>query len=162
METSNLTIIPPEGMEAYQEGNEIKFRPIKQEISYEDVSKKLFFEKDIYYITTDADILQTQLININFCKIPTNCSSEKQAQKLLAINKLMNTAKYLNGDWTPNWSNDSERKYYIYSDKGKYLTINYTYSCNYRLVYFKTYKLAEQAIKILGESVIKLALCTDW
>lgn len=31
MKTNNLTIIPPEGMEAYQEGSEIKFRPIKEE-----------------------------------------------------------------------------------------------------------------------------------
>ena len=163
MKADNLTIIPPEGMEAYQEGNEIKFRPIKEVLTYEDISKKLFFEKTTYYITTDGEILDTLLINSNLCELATNCVSEKQAQKLLAINKLMNVAKYLNGDWQPDWSNSTENKFYIYINRETdtvYIASTYNFGCSG--IYFKLRKLAEQAIKILGEKTIKLALSTDW
>ena len=32
MDLKNLKIVPPKGMEWYQEGNEIKFRPIEWEL----------------------------------------------------------------------------------------------------------------------------------
>lgn len=162
MKINNLIIIPPEGMEAYQEDNEIKFRPIKEVLTYEDISKKLFFEKTTYYITTDGEVLDTLLINSNLCELATNCVSEKQAQKLLAINKLMNVAKYLNKGWQPNWNNVEEDKYYIKIDVNSKIQISCAYIIYSDIVYFKSMKLAEQAIEILGEETIRIALSTDW
>lgn len=34
--------------------------------------------------------------------------------KLIALDKLMNIAKYYNGDWKPEWNNRDEDKHYIY------------------------------------------------
>ena len=36
------------------------------------------------------------------------------ADKLIALDKLMNIAKYYNGDWKPEWNNRDEDKHYIY------------------------------------------------
>lgn len=160
METNNLTIIPPEGMEAYQEGNEIKFRPIKKDLTYKDIAKELFNGKDVWRVGTYNIDKFKNTPNWDFY---TNCTSEKQAQKLLAINKLMNVAKYLNGNWKPNWDDEKESKYFI-----ELITIKDTLyiDCNIRfvsnIIYFKSNELAEQAIEILGEETIKLALSTDW
>ena len=99
--------------------------------------------------------------NINVYVDSNNCTSEKQAKKLLAINKLMNVAKYLNGDWQPNWNDVYEKKWYIFIED-KQIKINNTYRLQCNDIYFKSQELAEQAIEILGEETIKLALCTDY
>lgn len=90
-------------------------------------------------------------------------NSEKHLQKLIAINKLMNVAKYLNGDWQPDWEDGDENKYYIEIEiLTNSLRINYTNLFNRSIIYFKSEELARQAIEILGEETIKLALCTDY
>lgn len=166
MKTNNLTIIPPKGMETYQEGNEIKFRPIEKKLTYRDIAKKLFSDNITYYTNLYGEIYSSP-IGLADGKVgnPNNCTSEKQAQKLLAINQLMNVAKYLNGDWQPDWDNENklEYKYYLYIDyPGNKIGIAYLASCCSDGIYFKSEKLAQQAIDILGEKTIKLALCTDW
>lgn len=162
MKANNLTIIPPEGMEVYQEGNEIKFRPIENKITYENVAKALFEGKDVWRI---GDLVINKYNRTGCWNYLTNCISEKQAQKLLAINQLMNVAKYLNGDWQPNWGNNDgyEYKYYLFIDyPGNKIEIAYVISCCSEGIYFKSEELAQQAIDILGEETIKLALSTDW
>lgn len=157
METNKLTIIPPEGMEAYQEGNEIKFRPINK-LTYNDIAKELFYNKRTYYITNQGN-LQTYFPANSYDNF-NNSTSDKQLKKLLAINKLMNVAKYLNGDWQPNWNDGNEIKYFVLVISGIEILDTFTY--NYSPVYFQTKALAQQAIEILGEETIKLALSTDW
>lgn len=158
MDLSNLTIIPPEGMEAYQEGNEIKFRPIKKGLTYEDIARELFDGKDVWRVE-GYNIVRYNKPSTWDCTI--NCTSKKQAQGLLAINKLMNVAKYLNGGWQPNW-NSYERKYrFRILDTGR-LDITYNDAFAESFVYFKSEELARQAIEILGEETIKLTLSTDW
>lgn len=49
----------------------------------------------------------------------------RQIEKILAINQLMNIAKYYNGDWKPNWSNSKENKFCIKFD---YLYVDYNNS----------------------------------
>lgn len=160
MNLENLKIVPPEGMEWYQEGNEIKFRPIKKIISYEDVASKLFFGKKTYFLTNQGNIrridMNSQYRDLN------NCTSEKQARKLLAINQLMNVAKYLNEDWQPDWNNIDESKYFIVIDIQNIITVSINGRSIMSFVYFKSRELAKQAIEILGEETIRLALCTDW
>ena len=72
----------------------------------------------------------------------------------------MNVAKYLNDGWRPNWNDLKEYKFYI-KQLDDILFVDFAISNGY-LVYFKTRELAKQAIEILGEETIKLALCTDY
>lgn len=164
---NEIKIDVPEGTEAYLENNIIKFRPIEKKLTYRDIAKELFKDKKTYYTDAFCNIRAIKAINdadIN-CYDVNNCTSEKQAQKLLALNQLMNVAKYLNGNWQPNWDNNNgyEYKYYIFIDyPGNKIEIAYLASCCSDGAYFKSEKLAQQAIDILGEETIKLALCTDW
>ena len=68
----------------------------EKKLTYEDIAEELF-SKPVFYIGANGDIepagnLSNYVTNLN------NCTSKRQAEKLLAINKLMNVAKYLNGD----------------------------------------------------------------
>lgn len=163
MDIKDLKIVPPEGMEYYIEENEIKFRPKKKKLTYDDIARELFYNKLSYYIGdgNDDNIFSSKIRNIDYIFKFNNCTSKKQAKKLLAINRLMNVAKYLNGDWQPNWNNEDESKYYLYVGINK-INIDRNWSCCHNSIYFKTRALAQQAIEILGEETIKLALSTDW
>lgn len=133
-----------------------------KKLTYEDVAKSLFFGKlGVNYASSRAYEYSCACSSYNDYN---NCTSEKQARKLLAINKLMNVAKYLNGsDWKQDWTNTIERKYYIYiaanEDKIKFESSNILLR---ECTYFKSKELAQEAVSILGEDTIKLALSTDW
>ena len=128
--------------------NVIRFKPIKEKITYQDIINNI----------------KAKNIGISvqhgLTKIGTDCfiTSEKQLEQLLAINKLMNVAKYLNGDWKINWRSKQE-KYYIVYDYWNYVLKVTSANC-YRstLVYFESPSLAKQAIEILGEEEVKKAL----
>lgn len=157
---NEIKIDVPEGTEAYLENNIIKFRTIKKELTYDDIAKELFKDKKTYYTDAYCNIKSIDGADVNYYDA-NNCTSEKQLKKLLAINQLMNVAKYLNKDWQPNWDNINQHKYciYIYNNiiTASRVTINYS-----NIVYFKSEELARQAIDILGEETIKLTLCADW
>lgn len=163
METKEMKIVPPDGYEIDKENSTfgcIKFTPIKKKVTYNDVAKELFENKWGYYLMGDGCVGNC-LLHIYFMN-NNNCTSKEQAEKLIAINKLMNVAKYLNGDWIPDWEdNNNEFKYYI-NYYHKVINISYTSHYNSSNVYFKSEELARQAIEILGEETIKLALSTDW
>lgn len=106
-------------------------------------------------------------------------TSIKQSKKEYAIHKLLNVAKYLNknedgSDWVPDWKNNEEEKWSIRIiwDKNNKPVIKVGFyfgtadgtigHCNNTFVYFRTKKLAEQAIQILGETVIRTALTTEY
>lgn len=163
MENINeIKINVPEGMEAYLENNTIKFRCIKKKFTYNQIAKELFENKTAYFITSNNYITH-QVISSQYYKDIINCTSEKQAQKFLAINQLMNVAKYLNEGWRPDWEDNGESKYFILIDYyDNKITINSDYYDLYAVVYFKSKELAQQAIDILGEETIRLALCTDY
>lgn len=131
-----------------------------QTASYTDIAQYLFYNKTTFYIDGAGQIDNFVCSNIQFVFDANNCTSKKQAEKLLAINKLMNVAKYLNGDWEPNWET-AELKYTFVVLYNK-LRIHDLHSSNFSSVYFKSKELAKKAIEILGEDTIKLALSTDW
>jgi uncharacterized protein YpuA (DUF1002 family) len=98
----------------------------------------------------------------NYTNVSLTATSTKQAHKLEAINKLMNTAKYLNGDWKNDGGfeiKDDWRYTYNIGREGLFIDHNLNIKS---FVYFKTKELAQQALEILGEETIKLALSTDW
>lgn len=159
---NEIRIDVPEGTEAYLENNIIKFRPIKKELTYDDIAKELFYGKSSYFIREGKDINRIEnYIPFDTYIYSNNSTSKKQAEKLIAINKLMNVAKYFNGDWRPDWNNDKEYKYYL-RICNKIINIGYANIYISNIVYFKSEELAKQAIEILGKETIKLALCTDW
>lgn len=160
-----LKIDMPEGMEAYIDGDTIKFRPISfsKNTTYEEVAVALFKNKNSFYVGNYAHIDPWFAKNDKECEYGNICTTKNQAEKLLALNKLMNVSKYLNGEWKLNWDNKDELKYYIvYNRKSDKLLILATIVENNTVVYFKSRELAEEAITILGCDIIKLALNTDW
>lgn len=159
METKEIKIQVPEGYEIDKENSTfecIKFKPKK--LTYNDVAKLLFKGNPAYYINPWGDI---QLVDLSTadsqCADPTHCIIKNQARKLLALNKLINVAKYLNGDWKPSFNYDSQLKYFINTNNNK-VTIESWIALNWGTPCFKTKELAKQAIEILGEETIKLAL----
>lgn len=168
----------PEGYEIDKENSTfecIKFKPIEEVKTYYDVAEKLFKGKTAYFITENGDVCEKNSLFItiggNVCEeieyaltidCCNRCTSDKQAEKLLAINKLMNVAKYLNGDWKPDWNNDKEPKYSFYIKGDDVIGIVSTTEGNSHSVYFKSAELAKKAIDILEDSTIYIALSTDW
>ena len=160
-ETKEVRIEIPEGYEIDESRStftNIVFKSIK--LTYDKIAEKLFKDNKTYYINNEGRIDSSSSAAFQFAE-PNNCTSKQQAEKLLAINKLMNVAKYLNESWTPNLSDYSESKYFIYIESNKIEISSYV-STNKSFVYFKSKELTEQAIKILGEEIIRLALSTDW
>lgn len=148
----------PEGYEIDKENSTfecIKFKPIKKTETYDDVAIELFLNKKTYFTDAHGKISDVT-IRDTYCE-PNNCVTRKQGEKLLAINKLMNVAHYLNKDWKPNWAEDHQNKFYISIKNG---TINIDYVCisNDGVVFFPNEETAKKAIEILGEETIKLAL----
>lgn len=92
-----IKITVPDNCELKQDGNTYTIIEKENNLTYESVSKDLFC-KGYWYINSIGHISKANTVITN----SNNCTSEKQARKLLAINMLMNVAKYLNGDWQAN------------------------------------------------------------
>lgn len=161
MKQNELTIEIPEGKivdwDESKKRNRIVFKD--EQLTYDDICEKLF--KDDHYIIAYGG--QT----IKVCSAiynASNATTEHQLECILAKNKLANVAIYLNDGWKPNKGDhvfyltcyltcceDSENKHHIHVGE-------YYFGSGENLVLFKTEKVAQQAIKILGEETIKLAL----
>lgn len=126
-------------------------------ITYDDICKELFLGKKTYWsYKNGVDTGKASLSNYNDVD---NCTSEAQAKRLNAYNKLMNIAKYLNGGWKPNFE-VSSKKWYIFKDICYGVTFNYT--TNQGIVYFKNADLADEAIRIMGKDSLNDLFSTDW
>ena len=126
IKNNQLTIDIPEGMEIDLKNSDlsngiVKFK--KKDITYENVEDAL--------------------------KLGKNCKSiiinESNASKLVALSRLMNIAKYYNGDWKPDLNNSVKPKYYIKYNTGTY-TVDYNYTYNYGNIFFKN---KEDAIAVI-------------
>lgn len=159
MNTKEIKITVPEGYEIDKENSTfecIKFK--KKGLTYQDVAEKLFKGKKTYFIGTMSNI-SDYTPEENGVYLSNNAPSKNQIQRLLAINKLMNVAEYLNGDWKPDWENKHQHKWTIKWDACNCtFATSYWMTCQTGTVCFKTPDLALQAIDILGEDEVKLAL----
>lgn len=119
METNSniLTINIPEGMEIDLENSDLTKGIIK------------FKKKDITY----DDILQAYTVEYGSIVV-----SSRNIDKLLAVSKLMDIAKYYNGDWKPDWNNIDKYKYYIiYNGKCDTYEVDYNSIYTNSNIYFK-------------------------
>lgn len=125
--------------------------------TYEDVAKELFEKKQHFMINSCGEI-EVERYGIK----PFNCGNysknEAQLESIIALNKLCNVAKHLNGDWKPN---KAELKIYITEMLGHFIPLKQetlSFRVNSSLVFFKTKELTYEAIDILGEDEIRKAL----
>ena len=121
IQNNQLTIDIPEGMEIDTEHSNLAKGIIK------------FKSKSPTY----ADIEDALNLGATRTGVTANVDN---AVKLGAIDKLINIAKYYNGDWKPNWKR-RDIKYYIYFDNNSNeYDINYNDAFCRSMVYFKNSK----------------------
>ena len=125
--------------------------------TYDDISKELFLKKKNFFVL--GKYIESGTAHDENYDDLDNCTSEAQAKRMAAFNKLQNIAKYLNGGWKPNLE-DGSKKWYIYKDMLYGVTFNYT--TNQGSVYFKNADLADEAIRLMGKESLDDLFSTDW
>lgn len=100
----------------------IKFK--KDNITYTDIEDALNLEED-------RTAVAANVYNVN---------------KLNAIDKLINIAKYYNKDWKPNWNNPDEHKYCITVNSYSIYVIDYCCQIIRNIIYFKNRKDVQDVI----------------
>ena len=128
IKNNQLTIDIPEGMEIDLENS--------------DLAKGIVRFKQS--IITYKDVEDTLKLGINCKSIMVN---KNNVSKLVTLSKLMNIAKYYNGDWKPDWRSLMESKYYIYySTRSNTYGVANTSNTNYGNIYFRLYEDAKAVI----------------
>lgn len=127
-------------------------------ITYYDILKELYMGKTAYWIY-DKCIESGKQLSYNFDDA-VNCTSVAQAKRMVAFNKLQNIAKYLNGDWKPDFDGDHEN--WHIGKEGDTFLVMYTKYVNKASVYFKSEEAANSAILLMGEDSLNDLFTTDW
>ena len=127
-------------------------------ITYDDICKKLFCNNKIYWAYKDG--VDSDMASPSNYKDVDNCTSEAQVKRLIAFNKLMNIAKYLNGDWKPDFDGNHENS--SINKTGDDFLGTYTRNVNKANVYFKSRDLTFEAIRLMGEDSLNDLFSTDW
>ena len=157
------------------EGDEKKTPDDKEgkPITYDDICKDLFLNKRTYWLgNKKINYLYSDEYN---CNDLNNCTSNAQAKRVAAFIKLQNIAKYLNKEWEPNFDDTLQEKFYISytgdepeSDSQVDLLKSYQVYCKVdepvyeSSIYFKTYKLACEAIRLMGKESLNDLFSTGW
>lgn len=143
------------------EGDEKKTPDDKEgkPITYDDICKDLFYNKDAYYLDNDNKISSWAMTSSNY-KDFDNCTSIAQAKRMIAFNKLQNIAKYLNGDWKPRFDGNNQNWFICIEDAG--YDTKYTKWINDGSIFFKTEETAYEAIRLMGEESLNALFSTDW
>lgn len=151
----DMEIIAPDGYEAYEQDGKILFR------------KEVIFCIDVLLCKIGLLVSRRRMKYENGYPVApcvllnSTRDNEKILDKVEAIMKLIGVAKYLNGDWKPDWEREGELIYTLNIYKN-HIGIDIVKGSNSSVAYFKTAELAEKAIKILGTSTIIKALSTDY
>lgn len=130
-------------------------------ITYDDICKELFFGKTAYWVHENK--IKKGVIRYSYNDID-NYTSLAQAKRTLAFNKLQNIAKYLNEGWKPDFDDTLQEKFYIVytgdkpeSDfevdllKGYCVYSKINEPAYESSIYFKTFNLACEAIRLMGK-----------
>ena len=117
IKNNQLTIEIPEGMEIDLENSDLTKGIVKfktKELDYKTIHNKICYKSFVID------------------------SHREDENKLRAISRLMNIARYYNKDWKPDWNNPREDKWYIYYDHS---SCKYVVSSHVRFaedsIYFK-------------------------
>lgn len=110
-----------------------------------DIMKALYFKKETYFVDMFGKVKcnQTTLYNDR-----NNCSSREHIERWLLMNDLLNVARFLNKEWSPNWENDKEDKYILVIQNGNATPQKTEFPASF--VYFSSKEIAQQAIEIMG------------
>lgn len=127
-------------------------------VTYDDICKKFFLKKDIFFVV-GKDIAKGKGHDENYNDFD-NCTSEAQVRRMIAFNKLQNIAKYLNGDWKPDFCCNT-KKWAIQKENTK-IKSGFNVVMNEANVYFKSEILADEAIRLMGEESLNDLFSTDW
>lgn len=127
-------------------------------ITYDDILKKLFLNKESFFVGNSAILSITT--GVNSYNDMNNCTSEAQAKRIIAFNKLQNIAKYLNGDWKPRF--DGNNKNWFICIEGEGYDTRLTKWFNDGSIFFKTAETAYEAIRLMGEESLNDLFSTDW
>lgn len=128
-------------------------------ITYNDILKKLYFDKTAYWVYGKGDINEGKQSIASYTDA-VNCTSRAQAKRLAAFNKLQNIAKYLNKGWKPDFS-ICDKKWGIIKD-GESFTPIYIRMVNDANIYFGHKDLASEAIRLMGKESLNDLFSTDW
>ena len=124
---NQLTINIPDGMKIDLQNSNFDTGVIKfknKELRYEDIENSLDLEGNRTGIPVDNN----------------------NAFKLCATDRLMNIARYYNGDWKPDWSSVENKYYIIYCNRSQCYTTDYKTLIDINTVYFKCEKDAKAVI----------------
>ena len=156
MKENELTIEIPNGkiVDWIKSKKQNKIVLKDKQLTYGDICEKLF-KNCLYFINERGKIELNDNVNKWMKYDANNADSKHQLECILAKNKLANVAKYLNNEWKPSGYIFG----YFICVCGEELEIrnrnDYKFNNN---IIFKTKELAQQAIEILGEETVKLAL----
>lgn len=126
-------------------------------ITYDDICKKLFFNKTAYWAR--GKNIEEGVIRESYNDID-NCTSVAQVKRVVAFNKLQNIAKYLNKGWKPNFC-IGDKKWGIIKE-GEGFSPKYIRIINDANIYFRDKDLANEAIRLMGEESLNDLFSTDW
>ena len=126
-------------------------------ITYDDICKKLFFNKTAYWVR--GKNIEEGVIRESY-NDSDNCTSVDQVKRVVAFNKLQNIAKYLNKGWKPDFCNTEKKWAIIKSVEG--FSPKYIRMINDANIYFRDKDLANEAIRLMGEESLNDLFSTDW
>lgn len=127
-------------------------------ITYDDILKELYLNKKVYFVSGKS--IQLSTADVCTYKDIDNSASEAQAKRLIAFNKLINIAKYLNKGWKPKFGCDEENWAIVKDEEG--FVPRYNMRTNDGSVYFKSDDLVLEAIRLMGEESLNDLFSTDW
>lgn len=127
-------------------------------ITYDDILKKLFLNKESFFVGNST--ISSITTGVNSHSHVNNCTSEAQAKRIIAFNKLQNIAKYLNGGWKPVFDG-SNQNWDISKNSDTFIAIHTKY-LNKASVYFKSEDITNEAIRLMGEESLNDLFSTDW
>lgn len=137
---------------------------LRPQLTYDDVAKELYNSSAGTFGIPERDFSKKSDVK------PWDyfgVYSKEAQQKVIAIRKLLNVAKFLNKnedgtDWVPD-RQDGMWTIGVNRYDGTVIPVETgMYNYGTEIVYFRTREIALQAIKILGEDTVKLALTTNW
>lgn len=163
MEINELTIeIPDNKVVDWDESKKQNKVVLKdKQLTYKDVCEKLFENKEIFFTLSNGATNSISSSNIDCLYDKNNATTEHQLKCILAKNQLANVAKYLNDGWKPTYTSAGHYDAWVLftTPQKDYIGTVKIGNCAYNSnVLFKSQEFARQAIKILGEETVKLAL----